>query len=125
MESEWSNNRVLALIENIKEYPCLWNAKDEEYKNKNKKLDCLKCLSVKYQCSPDDVKKKWANLLQVYRACRRKIKCSTKSGIEQNDVYKPTWFAFNCMNSFMVDVYVPHGISDSLVSISFLSKILS
>jgi len=90
MEFEWSNNRVLALIEDIKEYPCLWNPKNEEYKNKNKKLDCLKCLSVKYQCSPDNVKKKLTNLLQAYRACRRKIKYSTKSGIGGNDVYKPT-----------------------------------
>jgi len=55
MESEWSDNCVLALIEDLKEYPCLWNPKDKEHKNKNKNFDCLKCLSVKYQCSPDDV----------------------------------------------------------------------
>ncbi|XP_024878151.1 repellent protein 1-like [Temnothorax curvispinosus] len=114
MEAEWTECRVLALIEDIKQYPCLWDPKDKDYKSRNRKFDCLKILSVKYECSPVDIKKKWSNLLQSYRACRRKIKSSKKSGAGRDDIYKPTWFAFDHINSFMTDMYIPHGTLDSI-----------
>src|SRR5580765_6377668 len=88
METEWTNNRALALLEDIREYTCLWDPKDKDYKSKTKKFDCIKSLSVKYQCTPDDIKKKWTNLLQAYRSCRRKIKSTTKSGVGRDEVYK-------------------------------------
>lgn len=89
MENKQVNNRVLALLEDKRKYRCLWDPKDKDYKRKTKKFDCVKSLSVKYKYTPDDIKKKWTNLLQVYRSCCRKIKCTTKSGIERDEVYKP------------------------------------
>jgi len=122
MESEsWTNNRVIELIEDIKEHRVLWDPKDVYYKSKTKKFDCFKNLSIKYQCTVDEIKKKWTNLLQVYRSCRRKIKCTSKSGAGRDEVYKPLWFAYDYMNTFMADVYVPHGISDSVVSSYFIT----
>ncbi|CAH1984098.1 unnamed protein product [Acanthoscelides obtectus] len=47
------------------------------------------------------LKKKKDSLMASFRACNNKVKESTKSGAGTEDIYKPNWFAYERMASFL------------------------
>lgn len=79
-ELQWSDDRVLDLIYEIEQLPLLWDPRDKEKKNRNKKNDAFKSLADKFGVTAEEIRKKYLNLLQAYRNCRRKIKNSKLSG---------------------------------------------
>lgn len=113
MDYDWTDQRVLELIAEIKELPCLWDPKDPNRKSKSKKNDCYTYLAMKFGTTADIVKVKFANLLQSYRAYKRKER---KIKFSKGDVYRPIWFAYVYINEFMADVYTPQGYTDTTVS---------
>lgn len=117
MASEWNDELVLTFIEEFKKYQCLWNPKDIDRKSKNKKNDAYHDLSLHFKKPKEEIKKKINNLIQSYRGYRRKIKTTKVSGAGRKDVFKPSWFAFDAINTFMQDVYTPHGTTDTMVSV--------
>lgn len=122
MEFGWFDERVLQLINEIKEFPCLWDPKDKDRKNKHKKNDCYRIISLKLGTSVEAICKKFSHLLQTYRACRRKMKSLKGSGTGKRDGYKPMWFAYDSIHQFMEDVYMPYGASETMVNESLHSN---
>ncbi|CAH2015030.1 unnamed protein product [Acanthoscelides obtectus] len=115
-EFQWSDELVLDLIYEIEQRRHLWDPKDEDKKNRNKKSDAFKSLGKKFGVTPEEIIKKYEHLLQSYRKCCRKAKNSIKTGAGTSDVYKPVWFAFEALNKFMKDVYTPHGVTDTMTN---------
>jgi len=124
MEFEWTEEIILDLIVEVKEYRCLWDPRSKEKKIKNKKIDAFQDIATKLGTTADNVSKKLSNLLQSYRGCRRKVKSSMVTGSGRNDVYKPSWFAFDSLNQFMQDVYCPYKTVDTIVSIFYFITVI-
>lgn len=117
-ELQWSDDRVLDLIYEIEQLPLLWDPRDKEKKNRNKKNDAFKSLADKFGITAEEIRKKYLNLFQA-RNCRRKIKNSKLSGAGTSSVYKPAWFAYEALHKFMENVYTPHGVTETMVSTFF------
>ncbi|XP_030034741.2 uncharacterized protein LOC115450773 [Manduca sexta] len=104
---DWSHERVLEFIELLEGEPCIWNPKSESHKNRNLVNDAWTRIISKLTvpCSIEELKKKRNTLLTQYRECLKKIKESTKTGSGADEIYRPSWFAFDAIHNFMGSVY--------------------
>ncbi|CAH2012137.1 unnamed protein product [Acanthoscelides obtectus] len=50
-------------------------------------------------------KKEKRSLMSTYRLYRKKILDSTRSGSSVDDIFKPNWFAYDLMDSFLAPIY--------------------
>lgn len=98
---------MLEFIELLQGEPCIWNPKNKNHKNRNLVNDAWVRVknSFSVPCSIEELKKKRNTLLTQYRDCLKKIKDSTKTGAGSEEVYKPSWFAFDAIHSYMGAVY--------------------
>lgn len=77
---EWSEDKVLELIEIYKQYPLLWKPSDPQHFNKIKKSDAWKDIGDKMLRPAEECKKKMIYLLSSYRREKGKVKNSTGTG---------------------------------------------
>ncbi|CAK1581715.1 unnamed protein product [Parnassius mnemosyne] len=99
----WSNARELEFLEAYQRESILWNPKDARYKDKQLVHDAWLRISSDLDIPVEELKKKRDSLLATYRNHRRKVRLSLQSGAGAGSVYKPFWFAYDCMNSFLHD----------------------
>lgn len=104
---DWSNDVVLQFIEILGGEPCIWNSKSKLHKNKNIVNDAWTRIESKMTvpCTIEDLKKKRNTLLTQYRECLKKIKDSTITGSGAEEIYRPSWFAFDAIHSYMGPMY--------------------
>lgn len=100
---EWSNETVLQFLDFYEQESLIWNASDSDHKNRNLIFDAWKRIEKNMggKYSVTELKKKKDSLMASFRACSNKIKESTKSGAGRDDIYKPNWFAYERMASFL------------------------
>lgn len=95
---------VIEFIELMQGEPCLWKTRKN---NVSRNLVRAAWFRIKNGFSVpvtiEDLKRKKNCLLAQYRDYKRKIKKSINSGSEE--IYRPSWFAFDSMNSFLGAVY--------------------
>jgi hypothetical protein len=103
MSIEWSNDRELMFLECYQGEPVLWQAQHADHKKKNKIHDAWMRISVIMGIPVPDLKRKKDSLMSSYRTYRKKVKDATHSGASSDEVYKPIWFAYETMNSFLGD----------------------
>ncbi|KOB79173.1 Uncharacterized protein OBRU01_00964 [Operophtera brumata] len=101
MSTQWSNDRELVFLECYQAEPVLWQAQHEGHKNKNKTHDAWTRISAIMEIPVPDLKKKRDSLMSSYRTYRKKVKDSIHSGASTDEVYKPIWFAYETMDSFL------------------------
>ena len=89
---EWSKKQTLELIELLHVQECLWNVKNEVYKDRQKKKDALAAIASQMDINVNDVDKKITNLKNQFN--REVNKMKTKSGSGADDVYVSPWYAF-------------------------------
>lgn len=99
---DWTDEKVLVLIEEYKARPVLWDRNSVDYKLLNKKCDSWRSLADVMDTDVAEVKKKINSLLASLRRERSREK--QKSGMATNEVYKSTWFAYNPM-AFLLDKF--------------------
>lgn len=58
----WQKDEIVELISMYKERSVLWNTKDTEYRNREKKAKILHEIAVKFNCSVEEVQRKIHNL---------------------------------------------------------------
>ncbi|CAH1968475.1 unnamed protein product [Acanthoscelides obtectus] len=63
-EFQWSDELVLDLIYEIEQRRHLWDPKDKDKKNRNKKSDAFKSLGNKLGVTPEEIIRKYDHLLQ-------------------------------------------------------------
>lgn len=104
---EWSNESVFEFIELMQGEPDIWDPKRKGHKNRNNISDAWNRIRQNFSmpCTIEELKRKRNTLLTQYRDCLKKIKDSTKTGSSAEDIYKPSWFAFDALHAFMGDVY--------------------
>ncbi|KAF6201179.1 hypothetical protein GE061_005626 [Apolygus lucorum] len=104
---EWSEKLTLEFLNLFAKEPIIWDPHHPGHKDRNVVHDGWKRiqnqLSTNYSVA--ELKKKRENLMATYRKCVKKIENSSYGGT--NDVYKPEWFAFEKMESFLRSIYTP------------------
>ncbi|CAH1998132.1 unnamed protein product [Acanthoscelides obtectus] len=95
----WSITATKLLISEYEAFELLYDSKNINYKNRNKRLDAYRSIAetvntVSEGCTVEDVKKKLNGLRSQYLAEKMKVLRSKKSGARSDDLYKPTvyWF---------------------------------
>ena len=115
---EWSNEHVMLFLDFYEQEPVIWNASDENHKNRNLVYDAWKRMerNLGNTYSVNELKKKKESLMASFRVCHNKVKKSLRSGMGTAEVYKPTWFAYEKMASFLKDKDRPRDTIDTEVS---------
>ncbi|CAK1597890.1 unnamed protein product [Parnassius mnemosyne] len=103
--SDWSDETTLLFLESYQNEQCIWNPKDVNHKNRKKVNDAWTRLCVIMNKSVNELKSKKEILMATFRRHLNKKKDSIRSGAGANDTYKPIWFAYDLMESFLVPVY--------------------
>lgn len=119
---EWSNETILEFLDLYEHEPVIWHPSHSLHKNRNDIYDAWKKIqekmSVRYSIT--DLKRKKESLMSSFRACLNKMKQSQKSGVSDEDIYKPKWFAFEKMASFLRTRDQPRIITTSEVSTKYI-----
>ncbi|KAL7644892.1 UNVERIFIED_CONTAM: hypothetical protein RMT77_004709 [Armadillidium vulgare] len=100
MEWSWSNELVLQFLDLYENEPILWNPSHYQHKNREEIYDAWKRIreNMNVDFSVYELKKKKDSLMAAYRTIVNKQKEKNKNGDEE---YKPIWFAFEKMASFL------------------------
>ncbi|XP_046976219.1 uncharacterized protein LOC124542299 [Vanessa cardui] len=103
---DWTNETVLRFLELYQTHPCIWDPKHRSHKNKTRLSDAWTDIRDKLgePCTVQELKKKKESLMAAYRGYRTKIKKS-EAPAGKSELYRPTWFAYSLMDSFLGTVY--------------------
>lgn len=113
----WSQEKVLLLIELYRERPILWDTKRKDYKDRNKKSDALTEISVVLNEEKEEVSRKMKNLISHFGREIKKEKESLRSGSESDSVYKSNWFAYQSM-LYLHDRNTPRQTTNTEIQVS-------
>lgn len=100
----WSNERELQFLECYQTEPVLWNSKDVKHKDKQCIHDAWVRISEHMEIPVAELKKKRDSLMATYRSHKRRVIASIQSGAAADSIYKPIWFAYELMDSFLNDI---------------------
>ena len=97
---EWKRDEVRALIDFYQLYPCLWNCKLSDYKNRELRDLCqIKIFEALHQINDEitivDVKKKIQTLRGQYKREQKIVRESRKCGTGTDNVRTPKLWCFN------------------------------
>nr|XP_034194032.1 uncharacterized protein LOC117610574 [Osmia lignaria] len=95
--TEWTQEKVLQMIEMYRNRSNLWDCRDKTYKDRNKRHDALTEIAVCFGESKEEIDRKIKNLLSHFSREVKKEEKSLKSGAGTDEVYKSKWFAFKNM----------------------------
>jgi len=100
---EWNNELTLEFLEAYEKHPVLWNSLYPGHKNKNTLQDAWTEVANELSVTMPVValKKKKESLMSTYRTLRKKIVDSETTGSGSQDVYYPSWFAYNAIDRFI------------------------
>ncbi|KAG8227151.1 hypothetical protein J437_LFUL001695 [Ladona fulva] len=112
---EWTNEVTMEFIDLYEGEPSIWNPQNPDHKDGNKTYDAWKHIqaSISVECSMKELKKKKENLMVTYRKLAQKVKNSMKTGTRAKEAYKPEWFAYQKMASFLHSIYIPRKTKTS------------
>lgn len=85
-------------------YPCLWNPKDENFRNRKIKLEALNEMSIISGITPLEVERKIAICLSQNRRARRKAIELRRSGMAEREIEKCVWYGYKHL-SFLNEVH--------------------
>ncbi|XP_063387072.1 uncharacterized protein LOC134680010 [Cydia fagiglandana] len=104
---QWNNQIELLFIQLYQAEPILWDVSLRDYKNKLRTYDAWSRISDILEIPVDKLQQKRNSLLSSYRAYKLKVKKSIKSGAGADEIYKPSWFAYEVLDSFLRDKDTP------------------
>ncbi|XP_028177808.1 uncharacterized protein LOC114365429 [Ostrinia furnacalis] len=102
---QWSQDQILLFLETLQSEPVIWDPSNRGHKDRKSLNDAWARISDTFGVSVPLLKRKKESLNATYRAYRRKVESSMKSGDNDDFVYRPTWFAYEYMDSFLGQVY--------------------
>lgn len=102
--SDWTNEDTIAFMELYQTKPILWDPKHRWHKDKAKVNDAWVEISNVFNKPIDELKNKKNSIMATFRGHLRRKKASIRSGAGQEDIYKPIWFLYNLIESFMGNI---------------------
>nr|CAI5828347.1 unnamed protein product [Callosobruchus analis] len=96
---EWTNDLTLEFLTLLENEPGIWNPRIPDHKNRNKATDAWTNIYTQFgvECSVDELKRKKESLMAMFRRLLNKVKSSLKSYAGSDDIFKPSWFAYETM----------------------------
>jgi hypothetical protein len=82
---EWTNDKIIPLIELYRNRPVLWDCRLKEYKDHNKRHDALMEIAVSFGVGEEEVERKLKNSICHFSREIRKERDSTKSGAGRDE----------------------------------------
>ncbi|CAH2004357.1 unnamed protein product [Acanthoscelides obtectus] len=101
---DWTNDFTLQFLEGYKNEPVLWNPKHKFHKDKRRVGEAWERLSDKLGLSVAILKRKKESLMATFRSITRRKKAIIKTENGSSDCYRPVWFAYELMDSFLGSV---------------------
>ncbi|XP_041782093.1 uncharacterized protein LOC121598837 [Anopheles merus] len=102
-----SNENTLEFIAVVESHPLLWNKAHPDYGNVKRLEDTWQLVADEMDLDVEDCKDKWNSLRAQFRRLRRKILQSSEDAKESDQIYQPSWYAYDAM-TFLTDV-IQHG----------------
>jgi len=119
---DWSNEFTLKFLELYQNEPVIWDPMHLYHKDRKQINDAWVRLSRQLECPVTELKKKKDSLMATFRGHLRKKKASIRSGAGVNDIYKPIWFAYEYMESFLSPVYECQSTINTQDTVSFYNR---
>lgn len=100
---EWTNDLIMEFIHLYEKQPVLWNPKHTNHKNRNSLNDAWLTIAREFSVDTtvDVLRKKKESLMATYRTLLKKVRYSETTGSGAEDVYTPSWFAYNAIDRFI------------------------
>ncbi|KAF0710560.1 MADF domain-containing protein [Aphis craccivora] len=111
---DWSNEFTLKFLELYQNEPIIWDPMHLYHKDRKQINDAWVRLSGQLECPVTELKKKKDSLMATFRGHLRKKTASIRSGAGVNDIYKPIWFAYEYMESFLSPSFLTDEQSQSV-----------
>lgn len=103
----WSEDNVNDLIELYHQHSVLWDVKHKDYKNRSKKHEAIRNISMTLECDMLEVERKITVLMAQFRKTRKKIQNMKKSGMEDEYIERNTWYGYKQL-MFLADRIKPN-----------------
>ncbi|XP_066970138.1 uncharacterized protein [Macrobrachium rosenbergii] len=102
-KEHWSRQLTLNLIELYRQHPCLWDVREEVYKDRDARTAAIKQITTNLKQNATymnevEVKRKIALLQNQHRREMRKVNMDKKSGVGSEDQYTPKLWCFNSLS---------------------------
>jgi hypothetical protein len=106
---DWSNEVTLEFLRLYELEPVIWDPKERQHKDRSSVGAAWKRIeaSLNIKCSVQELKKKKESLMATFRPLLKRVKASMKTGKDADDIFKPSWFAFETMAKFLHGIYQP------------------
>lgn len=108
---QWTDRKVLLLIELFRNERNLWDPRNIDYKNKNKKFDSYLQISKVLGVEKSEVERKIKNITSHFYREKKKTEVK-KSGSGTEDIYKSKWFAYSHLE-FLKDRNTPRSTQET------------
>lgn len=105
ISTEWTEKKVLLLVELFRNESSLWNPREKSYKNKNQRSDSLMKISKELGVEKLEVERKIKNITSHFYREKRKME-SKQSGSGGDENYKTKWFVYPYLE-FLKDKNTP------------------
>lgn len=116
---DWTNDKVCNLINLYRDRPILWDCRQRDYKDRNKKLDAMLEIAVSFGVNKEEVQRKIKNLVCHFLREVKKERESNKSGAGRDDMYKSKWIFYDNL-LFLKDRNEPRGMTDTITQVNIL-----
>lgn len=109
---------IVRFLECYERHSCLWNPKEQDYRNNDVRLTALKSIiqEMGIDITVGELKTKIKNIRTTYSREAGKVVESRKSASGKSDVYKPQLIWFSSADCFLKSVLKNKNSSDNMVS---------
>uniref|UniRef100_A0A182K7V7 MADF domain-containing protein n=1 Tax=Anopheles christyi TaxID=43041 RepID=A0A182K7V7_9DIPT len=94
----FSSEKTLELIAVVERHPLLWDKTHLEYKNAKVTENAWRLVATTMKLDVELCKEKWTVLRAQFRKARRRIVLSSQQETGTNDIYQPSWYAYEAMS---------------------------
>lgn len=102
---EWSNELTLKFLKHLSKENVLWDRNDPRHKEKYKVQEAWDRLSTAMGMPVDELKMKKTSLMASWRPLVRKKVASIESATHEDEIFQPSWFAYDVMERFLGKLY--------------------
>ncbi|XP_028173206.1 uncharacterized protein LOC114362137 [Ostrinia furnacalis] len=105
MSTAWSNEETFKFIDLYQSEPAIWDSNNALHKEKNKVNDAWNRIADSLQIPVSELKKKKETLMSAFRMHFKKKQDSIRSGMGEDEIYKPIWIFYDAMEAFLKGKY--------------------
>nr|XP_023028104.1 uncharacterized protein LOC111516157 [Leptinotarsa decemlineata] len=108
---KWTNEIILEFLHLYEKEPAIWDPRHLSHKDRFAIADAWRRIqdNLSVPCLVEELKRKKDSLMATFRSLTNKVKASMDNYQGGDDVYRPNWFAYDCMSRFLDGIYQPRA----------------